>query len=71
MAVEWKDVFSANVQRVGHDADTNTLMVRWKSGKVSRYKGVSAELAQDVANSWSVTTAINEQIKPNYDHSYE
>ena len=34
---------SSNILEVGHDADTNTLGVRFKDGKLYHYAGVDAD----------------------------
>lgn len=70
MTVTWTDVFSSNVSRIGYDDETQSMVVEWSRGKTSRYKGVSPELAESVSRSWSVGTAIREQIIPNYEHEY-
>ena len=61
-------VFSSNVDAVGYD--DGTLFVRWKSGKVSSYKGVPADVAQKAANAWSVGTFVREEIIGSYAHEY-
>ncbi len=72
MPVEWRDVISDNVARVGFDDETQMLLVTWqKSGKTSAYgPGVSPELFDSVSKSWSVTDAINSEIKPQFSHKY-
>ena len=61
-------VFSSNVDAVGYD--DGTLFVRWKSGKVSSYKGVPADVAQKAANAWSVGSFLREEVINQYDHKY-
>lgn len=63
-------VFSSMVQSVGYDSDARTLLVTWKSGRVSAYEGVSEETAQQLANAPSVGTMINSEIKHVYPHRY-
>lgn len=72
MSVEWTDVFSSNVSQIGFDADAGMLLVRWqKSGKTSAYgPGVTPELFDSVSKNWSVTEAINSEIKPRFSHRY-
>lgn len=71
MPVEWKNVFSDRAQAVGHDAEKRELHVRWKNGKVSVYSDVAADVAEDIANSWSVGQALNEAIIGRKKHRYE
>jgi hypothetical protein len=66
-----QSVFSSMVSEVGYDSDSNELIVTWlKSGKVSAYQGVPEDVALRLANSPSVGQMINDEIKPNYSHSY-
>lgn len=70
MPPKMKPVYSSHVDKIGHDSDTQELHVQWQGGKTSIYSGVSAALADEVSNSWSVGKAIHEQIKDNYPHRY-
>ena len=63
-------VFSSNVEEIGYNAETEELIVTWKSGKQSAYAGVPEGLAQEVANAPSVGQALNSMIKPQYAHRY-
>lgn len=65
-----QSVYSSHVTSIGHDAETGDLYVVWDSGKTSVYSGVKPEVAQEVANSWSVGSALSDQIKPNHPHRY-
>ena len=56
---------------IAYDSDTNELLVTWsKSGRVSAYQGVPEDVALRLANAPSVGQMINDEIKPNYQHSY-
>ena len=70
MPVTWKDVFSSHVGRVGYDDETGEMLVEWKSGKVSGYAGVSADMVDDIAKSYSVGDRLNNEIKPAFPHRY-
>ena len=72
MAVQWVNVFSSNINRVGYDDDGGVLLVECgTSGKTSAYgPGVPPELFDTVTKNWSVTEAINSEVKPNYGHKY-
>jgi hypothetical protein len=63
-------IYSSHVDSIGHDPDTNTLFVKWDSGKVSAYDGVPPTLADEVSNSWSVGKALTAQIKSSFPHRY-
>lgn len=65
-----RGVYSSNVRMVGHDPDTNEMVVDWMNGKRSIYSGVSYEKFLSVANSWSVGGEIHQQIKGHHAHRY-
>lgn len=65
-----QSVFSYNVESIGYDEDSNSMLVTWKSGKVSAYEGVPEELAQQVANAPSVGSMLNSDIKNVFSHRY-
>lgn len=71
MAIEWKGVFSDRVQEMGYDAETKTMAVRFRGGKVYHYKGVPEEVFDDVSNSWSVGIALNEKVIGKYGYEKE
>jgi KTSC domain len=69
--VSWnQSVYSSNAESVGYDSNTGEMTVTWKSGKVSAYAGVPEEVALQVANSPSVGSTINSEIKGSYEHRY-
>jgi len=72
--MSWEqEVFSSsgNVSKVGYDDSLGGMTVTWtKSGRTSFYAGVSEEIARRCANAPSVTSYVNDEIKPNYDHRY-
>lgn len=63
-------VFSSHVNRIGYNAETNELHVEWDSGKTSVYSGVPAGVADGVMRSWSVGTALHNEVKDKYEHRY-
>jgi KTSC domain len=66
-----QSVFSSMASEIAYDSDSNELLVTWaKSGKVSAYQGVPEDVALRLANAPSVGQMINDEIKPNYQHSY-
>ena len=64
-------VFSSTVQHISHDPSTGDMSVAWKDGKTSVYKGVPADLAQQVANAPSVGKALHALVKPHFTHEYQ
>jgi hypothetical protein len=65
-----RNVFSSMVQSIGYDAESEELIVTWKSGRRSAYAGVSEDVATAAANAASVGQFINNEIKPGYAHRY-
>jgi len=64
-------IYSSHVDSIGHDPGTNTLYVKWDSGKTSAYDGVPPQLADTIQNSWSVGKALTEHVKGDkYPHRY-
>lgn len=44
--IKMQDVDSSNIQAVGHDPQSNTLSVQFRSGAIYHYPGVTAEQHQ-------------------------
>lgn len=61
-----QSVFSSTVVAVGHDADTNELVVEFKNGSVYHYEGVDAGTADALSRAPSVGVMLNTDIKPFY-----
>ncbi len=47
MQAELKPVISSNIESAGYCAETNTLVVKFKSGKKYKYPDVSPEVYKD------------------------
>lgn len=60
--IDWTEVLSSRVQKVGYDAKANHLYVVWSSGRTSRYEGVPPDIADDFTKSWSVGGAVNTML---------
>lgn len=56
-------VKSSNITHVGHDPLTKVLHVKFHSGAVHAYKGVSAEQAHNLLGAPSVGRHFNQHIK--------
>ena len=61
-----QDVFSSMASSISYDADSQTLMITYNSGKTYAYAGVPEDVAWDTANAASVGEYINENIKGRY-----
>ena len=66
---ELKQVYSESVDSIGWE--NGELHVRWKrTGRVSVYRGVPSELAENVMNAASVGQALRNSIQGIFEHSY-
>lgn len=64
----WQEVYSSRVD--AWDYVDGALLVRWKGGKTSVYRGVPPEKASEVMNSASVGKALKADIEGEYAHEY-
>lgn len=61
--INWTDVLSSRVSKVGYSPSTQTLFVVWaKGGKTSAYQGVPPDVADQFTKSWSVGSAVNSML---------
>lgn len=68
---EMVDVYSTAVSSIGYDEGKQTLYVTWaRTGRMSVYRGVPAELATQIRNAPSVGQALRESVQGTYDHQY-
>ena len=68
--MDFKSVKSSNVDAIAHDAETNTLHVRFKGGgAVYAYQGVDAAKHAALLAADSVGGFLNSQIKGKHAHS--
>ena len=67
--MDFKSVTSSNIDAVAHDAETNTLHVRFKGGGVYAYEGVDAEKHAALMNADSVGSYLHAYIKGKHAHS--
>ena len=65
-----RNVFSSNINKIGYEPDTKTLMVEFSSGKTARYANVPPDVAKRVGGAASIGTAFNEHIRGKYEHAY-
>jgi hypothetical protein len=62
--INWTDVLSSRVTKVGYDAANAQLYVVWARGRTSVYHGVPADVADEFSKSWSVGEAVNSMLAP-------
>ena len=60
-------VVSSNIDAVGFDEATNTLTVRFHTGKVYEYSGVAREYFEQMLNSESVGQYFHRRIRSNFE----
>jgi hypothetical protein len=63
MAVEWKDVSSSNVSRVGWNDETNELLVEFASGSVYAYPDAGESAYQDLLVSTSPGGYVSRNLR--------
>jgi len=66
----WKEVYSSSVAAWDYDPASKTMIVRWKGGKTSAYEGVPLDLAEKTMKSYSVGTALRNNVIGTYKHRY-
>lgn len=59
-------VTSSNIASVGHDPETKTLAVQFRSGLVYHYAGVSAEAHKALIEAKSIGGHFAQFIRPHY-----
>lgn len=65
-----QQVYSEMATEVGYDTENQELLVTWKNGRTTAYKGVPEEKALELANAPSVGKMLNAEIKNNYSFRY-
>ena len=69
--VQWTEVLSSRVNRVGYSPAGQALYVEWnKGGKTSRYSNVGPDVADKFVKSWSVGEAVNTMLAGKYEMQY-
>lgn len=64
-----KPVNSANVESLGYDAATNTLSVKFKTGKkIYQYTGVPPELHDNLMKAESIGSYISKMVVGKFSH---
>ncbi len=70
--VDWRNVFSSNIIRVGYDLDTYELLVEWKrTGKISAYgPDFPFTVFETLSTAPSVGSMVKNDVVPKYKHHY-
>ena len=64
-------VASSFLSSVGYDPDQQVLSIEFASGKVIRYRGVPAEIHQELMDAESKGKYFGSVIRRNYQHEVE
>ena len=64
--MQYQDVTSSNISRVGYDSDQGALHVRFVSGKEYGYLGVRPEQHAALIGAPSVGQHFTQHIRPHY-----
>ena len=67
--MEWHEVSSSAIARVGYDAPSMTLAVEWRSAGVYHYFDVSEATFIELRNAVSVGHFVSTVIKPAHRYS--
>lgn len=67
--MEWHDVTSSAITRVGYDSASMTLSVEWKGAGLYHYFDVSEASFLSLKSASSVGNYVSTVIKPNHRYS--
>lgn len=70
MAIDFRPVYSSYITEIGHNSETNEMVVKYKKGKPSLYSDVPFEKYQVIAQSPSVGQAVHDIIRGQHPHQY-
>ena len=65
-SVELRNVLSSNIDSVGYDANTNTLLVRFKRGALYGYEGITPDIYNGLLTATSIGKYFASVIKGRY-----
>lgn len=65
--MERTKVNSSNIESIGHDSSTNTLEVKFKSGKTYNYFNVNFEKYSSLVNAKSIGQHFHQNIKDKHE----
>jgi len=66
-AIAMQPVKSSNLQAVGYDEASSTLAVQFKNGTTYRYRGVPAEVFQQLLTAASAGSFFSSSIRGQYE----
>lgn len=67
--MEMQFVDSSNIERIGYDANSNTLRVEFKSNRTYDYSNVPENVFNDLKNASSVGSYLAKNIKNSYPYT--
>ena len=67
--MEMQFVDSSNIERIGYDANSNTLRVEFKSNRTYEYSNVPEGVFNDLKNAPSVGSYLAKNIKNSYPYT--
>ena len=67
--MEMQFVDSSNIERIGYDANSNTLRVEFKSNRTYDYSNVPENIFNDLKNASSVGSYLAKNIKNSYPYT--
>lgn len=70
--IEWRNVFSSSVNRVGYDHETTSLLAEWRrTGRISAYgPDFPYDEFEKGSKIVSVGNWLKSQVAPKYQHRY-
>lgn len=66
MAIDWQPLSSSNLNAMRYDPSTQTLQIRFQSGRSYDYQGVPQEVADGLASAQSPGAYFNAAIRNVY-----
>jgi hypothetical protein len=67
---QMKSIYSSHIDEIGYDAETRRLFVRFKTGRVGVYAGVSAVTAAEVMSAPSIGQALHSSVRGEHEFTY-
>lgn len=64
--MDWRDVSSSTITRVGYDSSSMTLAVEFRNGSVYEYFEIPSNIFEDLVNAASVGRYLAQHIKGIY-----
>ena len=71
MKVKLQNVESSNLEAIGHDEESKTLVIKFKNGAVYSYSDVPAEILEDTLTSSSAGAFFSKNIAKSFSYKRE